>query len=55
MLKDLAKEKQKDTEKPLPLMNQVPRMCFTRFLLLSPSYTYGIMEDKALDYAANGV
>lgn len=55
MLKDLAKEKQKDTEKPLPLMNQVPRTCFTRFLLLSPSYTYGIMEDKALDYAANGV
>lgn len=25
MLKDLAKEKEKDAEKPLPLMNQVPR------------------------------
>lgn len=25
MLKDLAKEKEKDAEKPLPHMNQVPR------------------------------
>lgn len=25
MLKDLAKEKEKDAEKPLPPMNQVPR------------------------------
>lgn len=25
MLQDLAKEKEKDVEKPLPLMNQVPR------------------------------
>ncbi len=24
MLQDLAKEKEKDVEKPLPLMNQVP-------------------------------
>lgn len=29
MLKDLAKEKEKDTEKPLPLMNQVPRAPLT--------------------------
>lgn len=52
MLRDLAKEKEKDTEKPVPLMNQVRRTCVTRFLLLSPSYTYGIMEEKTLDYAA---
>lgn len=55
MLKDLAKEKEKDTEKPLPLMNQVLRTCFTPPLLLSPSYIYGIMEEKALDYAAHSV
>lgn len=35
MLKDLAKEKEKDTEKPLPLMNQVP--AYTRLLLSCPS------------------
>lgn len=34
MLKDLAKKKEKDTEKPLPLMNQVLRTGFTRVLLL---------------------
>lgn len=27
MLKDLAKEKEKDVEKPLPLMNQVLETC----------------------------
>lgn len=30
MLKDLAKEKEKDTEKPLPLMNQVVTTAFAR-------------------------
>lgn len=29
MLKDLAKEKEKDVEKPLPLMNQVLETCST--------------------------
>lgn len=47
MLKDLAKEKEKDTEKPLPLMNQVVRTAFTRLKLLCPSY--GITEVKELD------
>lgn len=27
MVQDLAKEKEKDVEKPLPLMNQVLRTC----------------------------
>lgn len=52
MLKDLAKKKEKDTEKPLPLMNQVVRR---RFLMLSPSHTYGIMKEKTLNYAAHYV
>lgn len=47
MLKDLAKEKEKDTEKPLPLMNQVVRTALTRLQLLCPSY--GITEVKELD------
>lgn len=35
MLQDLAKEKEKDVEKPLPLMNQVLRTCCTAVSLHS--------------------
>lgn len=48
MLKDLAKEKEKDAEKPLPHMNQVPRTAYDP----GASETGGTVEGGALDHAA---